>query len=93
MFRERYESGIGEELSKLEKALSEDGIDILDIWIKGQPPRIDEMAGTARVSREQLGAAIGRILALQNVNLDVWIKGQPPRLEMVDVDFRTPGLR
>jgi hypothetical protein len=92
--QDRFKNGIPAELiDQLPKLADGKRINLWDIWIKGQPPRIDEFKASYFVHPRELGSIIDRIFtSYDGIPLQVLIRGQPPRLEMTEVVFQTQGF-
>ena len=93
-YRERFEKGISPELlDQLPKLADGERVKIWDVWIRGQPPRIDEFRASYYVNAKALGSIIDRMFATyEGIPLQVLIRGQPPRVDATEVVFQTQGF-
>jgi hypothetical protein len=92
--QERFKAGIpSDKIEELSKLADGKRINLWDIWIKGQPPRVDEFRASYYVHSKELGSIIDRIFtSYEGIPLQVLIRGQPPRLDMTEVVFQTHGF-
>ncbi len=89
-FKEGFPADFVEQLAKLADG---EKIKLGDVWIKGQPPRIDEFMASYFVHAKSLGMIVDRVFGTKDgIPWRVLIRGQPPRLDMTEVVFRTPGF-
>jgi hypothetical protein len=90
---DRFKTGFDQTfIEQLVKFADGETIKLGDVWIKGQPPRIDEFMASYFVATKSVGSIIDRMFGTkEGIPWHVLIRGQPPRLNMVEVVFRTPG--
>lgn len=91
---DRFKKGIpSDQLAQLFELDDGQKISLWDVWVKGQPPRIDEFKVSYFVNTRELGPMIDRLFkTYEGIPLRVLIRGQPPRLNMTEVEFQTPGF-
>jgi hypothetical protein len=91
---ERFKKGISSDLvAQLFELDDGQKVNLWDVWVKGQPPRIDEFKASFFVNSRELGSIVDRMFkTYEGIPLRVLILGQPPRLNMTQVDFQTQGF-
>lgn len=91
---DRFKKGIPSDLvAQLFEVDDGQKVNLWDVWIKGQPPRIDEFKASYYVNSKELGSVIDRLFkTYEGIPLRVLIRGQPPRLNMTEVEFQTQGF-
>jgi hypothetical protein len=91
---DRFKKGIpSDQFAQLFELDDGQKINLWDVWVKGQPPRIDEFKVAYFVNTRELGSVIDRLFkTYEGIPLRVLIRGQPPRLNMTEVEFQTPGF-
>src|SRR3981189_185581 len=91
---DRFKVGFAPEfIEQLAKLADGEKIKLGDVWIRGQPPRIDEFRASYFVNAKSLGAIIDQVFSSkEGIPFKVLIRGQPPRINMTEVVFKTPGF-